>query len=304
MFKTYTTLIFLLIPLIFSSCFVEQRIAYSFQKEMQQTSVLYRNSAEVFINNLKVEIPRGLSQAEKELLYDSAYFSSDLVQYIDFEDYKARFNEYFAKSLRKNNVKVYTADSITAFINQKTPRLIIEVVQIEIEELYNEYYDELSDYPLAINTDKYLHLIKAQHYKNDDGEFVSNLFTAEILRNEITINTWLKMDLWINDTSLISNTIYVRYSLEDNIEGVFTGKNTPDVNYIYTIDSITPTDLWKISEIPAQKFATYAIEYMINTVVEDRLIGKGNNSRNTWRISDKSGRILPTNEDLPYVIME
>ena len=297
-------ILLIIIPILFSSCFVEQRIAYAYQDEIPTTSILFRNSAEVFVNNHKVYIPNNLSAAEKELYYDSAYYSSDLIQYIDIDDFNYRFNEYFLKSLRKKQLRVYTEDSITIFIKQNTPRMIIELVQIEIEEDFNYYYDETSDYPLNINTNKYLHLKEATYHNESDEDFNSQYFSVEIPRNDITVNSWFKIDLWYNDTTVINNTIFINYLLEDKIEGIFTGKNTQNVNYIYTIDSIRPIDLWKISEIPAEIFAKDAIDYLINTIIENRLYEKDKKPKSHWRLSDKSENILPTDEEMPYVIMD
>ena len=84
----------LFIPIL-NSCFTEQRVAYSYEKELPKTSILFKNSAEIFLTNSKVSIPSQLNVEEKDYLYDSALYVSDLIKYIDTNEFKNQFGIFF-----------------------------------------------------------------------------------------------------------------------------------------------------------------------------------------------------------------
>jgi len=304
--KIKLILLIILSASILSSCMLEHKIAYSYQKEMPKTMVLLQNSTEVFLYNSKLKTPKKLSKEEMNEFVDSSFYQSDLIQYIEVENFSNNFEKNLRKSLQKSNFEIYPADSISSFINHKATRVLIDIVQVEVEEHYDEYYDELNYSQIGINTDKYLHSKQADfHSYYDSYDVEREQYYVEILRNALTINLWVNIDIWDNDSTHSNNTIFMNYQLNDDIDGIFIWQNLETVNYIYTIDSIQQYDLWKVEEKPSNSFALGIIDYVINNIIDNRITerkNKPNNSR--WKYSMQSGMILPSNEEFPYQILE
>jgi len=309
-FSPYILLI-LIIPIL-NSCFTEQRLAYRYEKELSKTSILFKNSADIFLTNSKVSIPSKLNVEEKDFLYDSAFYASDLIQHIDINEFKNQFGKFFIKPLNDSRFHIFPADSIARFIMQDRPRIIVDIVQIEVEENYDYYYDNIEEDPLYLKQGKYLHIKEANEHIEEINEHINDFrglaketYDIEILRNALTINMWLKIDLWLEDSTYSTNMIFLDYNIFDKIEGVFTWKYTDKVNYIYTIDSLDVNELWKAEEYPAIELGNASINFIINTVIDNRYNAKYNSSTNNyWQYSSKSKKIIPTNKEPNYQVLE
>ncbi len=304
--RLYFRIILFTLLLVLQSCMIEQRIAYRFQEEIPQTIILYQNSADVFLINSKVDIPNDISENEYNRIIDSAYYASDLIKHIDANEFGEALDESLHNSLQETNFIIYPNDSISSFITHKAPRIIIDVVQVEVEEHFDEFYEELSDVQLGINSEKYLHIKEATHtIKNDGSDFNNDIFSVNILRNSLSINLWIKVDIWDKDSIHNSNTIFMTYQMNDDIEGMFIWENTEKVNYLYTIDSLQQFDLWKAQQYPAPGFVNSTMDYIVNIVLDNRiLIEKDTYGQKEWKYSMRSGRILSTEDGLPYTIID
>ena len=298
--------VFLIVSVLISACATEQRIAYSFQQEIPKTIVLVQNSAEVYLDNSKIFISDISTDQERNVLLDSAYYSSDLIQYIDNKTFAEDFSASFYINLQLSKFIIYPPDSISSFIQEKVPRVLIDIVQIEIEEYLDEYYEELTDAQIAVNNNKYLHITEANFSSYYDYNGIEReLYSVNIPRNSINVNLWLDVEIWDIDSVHTSNTVFMNYQMNDNIEGMFVWKNSENVNFIYTIDSIQKFDLWKVEKYSSKDFSRNVIDYIVNNVIEHRFINKeGKNSSRNWKYSMQTGRILPIESELPYIILE
>ncbi len=196
-------LFIVLLSAVLSSCLVEQRIAYKYQKELHTTPILIQNSAEIYLVNSKGEKPNNIPPEALNYNYDSSFYKSDLVQHIDAYDFKNQFGKYLQRELQDNKLNIYSADSITSFIKQSEPRMIVDIIQVEVEEYYDIFYDETTDMPIVFNTtNRYLHLKEAEfdiEYGDDGSEY--HYSSIQIPRNAIIVNLWLQIDIWLEDSS-------------------------------------------------------------------------------------------------------
>ncbi len=291
---------------LLSSCLVEQKIVLKYQDQFHDTPILFTNSAEIYLVNSKGKIPNNISPEILTYNYDSSFQNSDLVKSIDVYDYKNDFGKYLLRELKSNNLNIYTADSIIPFIRQSKPRMIIDVIQIEVEEYYDTYYDEIDDLPITFKTaNKYLHLKEADVESEYDSNGTENYYSSvSIPRNALIVNLWLQIDLWFYDSTHSSSTIFMDYVFADNIEGAFVMKGFKNPQYLYTIDSLQTHDLWKISEIPNKVFAENIIDFLINNIIENRVLLMSNRSpAYNYKYKKSSGLIIPNKEELPYIIL-
>ena len=295
-------LIFLLF-LILSSCSTEQRIAYKYQNDIAQTPILIRNSAEVYLTNSKQYIPNNTTEIEYQQYLDTAYLNSDLIKHIDPNDFSNSFTTNFSNDIRSKKFKVYLPDSITNFIQQTKPKILVEVVQLEIIEFIDYFFQRSDATKGAINTNKYLHIAEANI--NISPEIILNTtYDIEIERNSLSVNLWLRINIYQEGGKYSSETVFMQYILHDKIEGDFVWENSEKVSFIYTIDSIGVSNLWKAEAYSAKKFTNNTIEYFINNIIENRVMEITNkHKKRHWEYRSQTGRILHTNKNGDYEIM-
>lgn len=300
--KIKNLLLIIILSSILCSCLVEQKIVLKYQDQIHHTPILFQNSAEVYLVNSKGEFPYNVSTEILNYNYDSSFQKSDLVQHINVYDFKDNFGKYLLKELQSNDLNIYTADSIVPFINQESPRMIVDVIQIEVEEFYDNFYESSTDMPSAFNaTNRYLHLADAYV---DDDELDFYRCHVEIPRNAIVVSLWLQIDLWFYDSTHINNIVFMDYVFADDIEGKFIMKDFKNPQYLFTVDSLNTHDLWKVSEIPNEYFAENIIDFLVNKIVENRNYNlKEEYPRYNYKYKKSSGLIIPYKEELPYIIL-
>ena len=284
-------------------CSAEQKLAINYQKEFPETPVLLRFNPEFYLTNSKIPIPEGLSEQENQAYYDTAFSKSDLIQYIDGNRFLIQFEENFTNSLAANKFHIYEVDSITTFLTQRKPALIIEIEQLEIEEyiiLYNDYIDvDNQDYittsltgPIA----KYeVEPVTIQVFY--DG---SKSYHAEINMNAISVNAWINITIIKEGGTQSHELLYMQFELSDEIEGDFVPYSldyAEGAEYAFKRDSLNIKDLYSLQINSPQDFAQQITDYLINQVINDRLTMDNNRiKKREWYYSQKSGRILPVSE--------
>jgi hypothetical protein len=294
-------ILFILLILL-NSCSLEQRIAVNYQKNIPNTSLLIRTNNELFFNNSKVKINAELSDQQKLDLYDSAYANSSYIKYMDADYFLQQFGNNFRNSFESLGLKVFTEDSITSFINQENPKIIVEILQLEVEEYYSYFTDKT--FEIIENNEK------ARSKKVDVSIIAMNEDTdyllAEVPINVVSVNAWVSVSSVIDDSTQFNDLLFMTYELKDEVSGFFDYDYIKEIPfYTYDIDTVDVSDLWKIEVLPPKDFSKQLIEYFANELITYEVKQKTNKPRQWyWLLNPKTKRLLPTHRDYKYIILE
>jgi len=298
-----TRKVFILSLLIFlASCSLEQRIALKQQKKISKTAVLFRTNTEFYFTNSKVNIPDNLNEDQKTYYYDSSFVNSDFIQYMDADYYQQQFDSNFINALNSLGLNVYSDDSVVSFINKPKPKMIIEIVQLEVEEHNSNYYEKTYEID---NNNRIIRpfVIEANVNELNNGD---QYLSVDIPVNTVSVNAWVKVLSLINDSVRINELLFMTYDITDEIYGFFDYNYLKEVPYYtYDIDSIEVGDLWKAELFPTQEFSRQLTNYFENIIINHALKLKTGKSRQWyWQINPKTKRLLPTHNNHEYDILQ
>ncbi len=294
-------LLFILLTLL-NACSLEQRIALKQQKKIPNTAVLFRTNTELYFTNSKVYIPDNLNEQQKNYYYDSSMINSDFIQYMDADYYLQQFDSNFVKAMDDLGLKVYLDDSIVNFLNKPKPKMIIEIVQLEVEEHISNYYDKT--YEIDNNNRRIRpFVVEADVNELNNGD---QYLSVDIPVNTISVNAWFKVLSLINDSVRINELLFMTYDITDEIYGFFDYNYLKEVPYYtYDIDSIVVSDLWKAELFPAQEFSRQLTNYFENNIINYQLETQTGKSRQWyWQINPQTKRLLPTHQNNEYDILQ
>jgi hypothetical protein len=295
--------ILLFIPLILlNSCSLEQRIALKQQKKIPDIAVLIRTNTEFYFTNSKVTILNNLNEDQKSYFYDSSIVNSDFIQYMDADYYLQQLDSNFRESMSILGLKVYSDDSIVSFLDKPKPKMIIEIVQLEVEEHISNYYEKT--YEIDNNNRRIRpYIVEADINELNNGD---QYLSVDIPVNTVSVNAWIKVLSLINDSVRINELLFMTYDITDEIYGFFDYNYLKEVPYYtYDVDSIEVSDLWKTELLPAQEFSRQLTNYFENTIISHELEIKTGKSRQWyWQINPKTKRLLPTHKNYEYDILQ
>jgi len=294
-------LLFILLVLL-NSCSLEQRIAVNYQNNIPNTSLLIRTNNELFFNNSKVTINSDLSNQKKMELYDSAYANSSYIQYMDADYFLQQFSNNFRSSFRNLGLKVFNEDSITYFIAQEKPKIIVEILQLEVEEYYSYFTDKT--FEIIENNEKVRsNIIDVDIIAMNEN---TDYLLAEVPINAVSVNAWVSVSSVIDDSTQFNDLLFMTFELRDDVNGFFDYDYIKEIPfYTYDIDTVEVSDLWKTEVLPPKEFSKQVIEYFANELINYKVKQKTNKPRQWyWLMNPKTKRLLPTHRDYKYSILE
>jgi len=296
-----TILLFILLILL-NSCSLEQRIALKQQKKIPDIAVLIRTNTEFYFTNSKVTIPNNLNEDQKSYFYDSSIVNSDFIQYMDADYYLQQLDSNFRESMSILGLKVYSDDSIVSFLDKPKPKMIIEIVQLEVEEHISNYYEKT--YEIDNNNRRIRpYIVEADINELNNGD---QYLSVDIPVNSVSVNAWIKVLSLINDSVRINELLFMTYDITDEIYSFFDYNYLKEAPYYtYDVDSIEVSDLWKTELLPAQEFSRQLTNYFENTIISHELEIKTGKSRQWyWQINPKTKRLLPTHKNYEYDVLQ
>jgi len=300
--KSGVPILLSILLILINSCSLEQRIAVNYQKNIPNTSLLIRTNNELFFNNSKVIINGDLSNQKKMELYDSAYANSCYIQYMDADYFLQQFSNNFRSSFRNLGLKVFNEDSITFFISQEKPKIIVEILQLEVEEYYSYFTDKT--FEIIENNEKVRSNIIDVGIiaMNEDTDYL----LAEVPINVVSVNAWVSVSSVIDDSTQFNDLLFMTFDLKDDVKGFFDYDYIKEIPfYTYDIDTVEVSDLWKTEVLPPKEFSKQVIEYFANELINYKVKQKTNRPRQWyWLMNPKTKRLLPTHRDYKYSILE
>jgi hypothetical protein len=290
---------FLGLLFLLTACSSEQRLAMKLQKELPEVPFLVSINPALFITNSKLAVDENLSPNEYLQAKEESIHQSKFVKQINAEDYLFQFQANFNQGISKKGFTVFPIDSISRFLTEKRPSILLDFKQLEIEEYYSIFEDE--NY-LNYGGGKYTNAVEISRDYFDD----STLHYVDLEVNSMAINAWINVIVFYEDGSQSEELLFMDYLMHDIIEGEFRRSlQGYGVGYVYNVDEIEASEIWTLEVFPAQEFADNCINYMINKVIKNKLGEISNKaSRWNWQMSDKTGRVIPTDYPKKYIIQK
>lgn len=250
------------------SCSTEMRLANNLQRHKNQIHVLCSFPEQIILSNSKVPFPESLEKEEESDFYDSIYYHSDYVQYIDDTIFLRKFRAATEKYFESIGFSYHKVEDLNEFLMSNGTKYLISFKQLELEERWTSYHDE---------------------------EVIGNtLYEEDFWVNGISLNAWMDVAK-VNDTVEIQRQTYQESILQDNVEGMFFQNQwNGEVHYQYRIDTLRVRDIGDLQTRSAHDFGYFIINFIINKEISDHLnYLEGLKPQNTWYYSPNSGRLIP-----------
>jgi len=266
-FRKFPILFFGLLLLLIS-CSTEMRLATNLQRKKDKIHILCRFPEHIFLTNSKAEIPEALSADKEAAFYDSLFYHSDFVQYIDDTIFLRNFKQSIKVFFEKEGFSYHDLSDMKNFLSADGMLYSIDFKQLELEERWIPYHQE--------------------------EQFDSIIYDEDFWINGLSMNAWMDVAK-VNDTVEVQRQLYEESILSDKVEGMFFQNQwSGEVHYQYILDTLQVNDIGKLQTKAAVELGTFLINDIINKELRDRLNYLiGAKPRYNWFFSAKSGRFLP-----------
>jgi len=266
--KSKNKLLLLLLLALLTACSSEIRLARSIQRDMQQIAILCDFPDYIILTNSTVEMLKNMSEEEQLAFYDSAFNSSQFIQYIDDTSFMRKFQQNIMQEFEHYNVRVFNESQLEEFLSSDGVLYIANFKQLELEERWEPYHAE--------------------------EQFDSLIYEEDFWLMGLSMNAWVDVAK-INDTVEVQRQLYMESVLKDDVDGMFFQNQwTGEVHYQYRLDTLQVDDVWELEIQSAEDFSLKIMNTIINKEIRDRLdYSEGVEPVNEWKISPTSGRLLP-----------
>lgn len=229
--------------LISTGCSPEKKLAKSFVKSHITGPALIFTPDRVYKYNLKPDTSSasGLTQEQKDSI---AWFSSDLIKYIDDSSFLANYKKGYMKELAAFHIKTYSGNQTDRFFNNDSGGFVVNIAQIELDEQFYTYHDQ---------TD--LNGIAYEHHH---------------LLNALDVNSWFEVRLVNSPDS--SHVLFSENLLTDDFDGFF--EQNPfnnQMQYFFHLDSLTPNKIYRDAYDLGRTYADYTYDYLLNRYLDKHL---------------------------------
>jgi hypothetical protein len=242
-----TLLMSVLMLIFFTGCTPEIKLAKTYVKTFNKIPALVFMPKMVFKYNLKTDSIdlTGLSDAEKDSLL---WFNSDFIQYIDDSLFISSYQHGYLTALKQYGIIPFTEKNMDDFFANDSGGFVVNVAQIELEEQYYPYVDEM----------------------NLDGITYSH----HHLLNALDVSSWFELKFVDNPDT--TETLFAETMLTDDFEGFF--EQNPfslKIQYFYHLDSLTVEKIYNYADDLGKIYASYTYDYLLNKYLKANLSATG-----------------------------
>lgn len=264
--------------LMITGCSAERKLAKSFIQNAHQNTVLVMPADFIYKHNLKAyEIPNA-HKLDKQLL-DSLLFERSLfLKTIDDKQFLEIFNTSLVSELRQRKIEVIDAAESETFMSRQHDKFIVNIAQLQLEEDVEQVYHDSSEF---------------EYY-----------FLNDIFLNKINFNCWIEIST-VDQENPFNRVVFASESITDKFDGrirffPFVG----EFKYVYTIDSITPDQIYALASMAGNRFAGYLFDFLMNDYIDRKMETRLINTRSTYFSWDpRRFRLVPA-ENRRFIIMQ
>ncbi len=241
--RKFFILISALALMFFTGCSPQIKLAKTYVKTFKSVPALVFMPKMVYKYNLKTDSLdlTGLTDMEKDSVL---WFNSDFIQYIDDSVFLNNYKKGYLKALKQYGITPYTEENMDDFFANDSGGFVVNVAQIELEEQYYPYKDEI----------------------NLDGISYSHLH----LLNAVDVSSWFEIKFVENPDT--TETLFAETLLTDDFEGFF--EQNPfslKIQYFYHLDSLSVKKIYDYAEDLGKIYASYTYDYLLNKYLRTNL---------------------------------
>jgi hypothetical protein len=236
----------MLVIMMIQACSAERRLANKIVKVGDSISVCIIDPWILYKYNMKTwEIPKydSLPENTRDSL---VYFNSKYLQFVKDSLFLGLYLENLKETLKTYGIRVYSQDSINAFLASGGKAYLFNLGQITLEE----YLDPVKK-TFALDTTS----------------------SWEIWCNAVGVNVWYEASvLNVNDTArkVLFANMYVRDKITGHFEGDFF--NGGVINYVYQKDTISLKSVYNLATRSSKDHAAYIFDYILNDLISRKTI--------------------------------
>jgi hypothetical protein len=169
---------------------------------------------------------------------------SKYLKFVNDSQFVVSYTVTLKDELSKYGIRVYTPDSMDAFLAGEGGGYIFNIAQMSLEEYLDPFKKTLG--------------------------FDTTSYRWEIWCNAMAINVWLETNA-LNSGESKMKVLFGNMYVRDNIKGRFVGDFfNGDINYVYNIDSIDVNSAYRLAKRAGKTHAGFIFDYIMN----DRLAKK------------------------------
>ncbi len=229
--------------LVLTGCSPEIKLAKTYVKTFKQVPALVFMPRIIYKYNLKTDSLNlsGLSEAEKDSVL---WFNSDFIQYINDSVFINNYLKGYLTALKQLGIKPYTEENMDGFFANDSGGFVVNVAQIELEEQYYPYTDEIS-----------IEGITYSHHH---------------LLNAVDVSSWFEIKFVNNPDT--TETLFAENLLTDDFEGFFEQNPfSMKIQYFYHLDSLTVDKIHDYAFDLGKIYASYTFDFLLNKFLKANL---------------------------------
>lgn len=230
-------LLLLLMAWSAQACLPGKRLARHAVGPADTISVCLIDPVFLYMQNMKTWEIEGYDSIPENQRDSVAFYNSLFLKKVDDSTFVNRYTQTIRKSLQALHVRLYTADSMDAFLASGGQLYLFNIAQMSLEE-----YVEPVKKTWALDTSLYW----------------------EIWCNAVGFNVWYEASV-LNDTSRKMEVLFGNMYVRDNVKGRFFGDFAAgDISYYYNLDSISLQSVYNLAERAGQTHSEYIYDYILN----------------------------------------
>ncbi|MCB9016259.1 MAG: hypothetical protein H6541_10730 [Lentimicrobiaceae bacterium] len=247
--KSLIAALAVMLMLLTGSCSVERQLAAEFMKKKEPVAVLLLAPDFMYKYSYKIPPVDNFNQLPAEVQDSLLFFNSDLIQYLNDSSFFNAYINGLSRGLRQLGYTVYREASTGDFINNKSKAMIVNLAQLQLEEFYDSISDEAS-------------------YSDEENYNYGLFITA------LNVNSWLELS-HLNQNDTAKRVLYASETYTDYFDGGFRYfPLTGEVKYYYTIDTLTPDQVYYYASNTGYQYAGYLFDYLLNSYITQHMPDK------------------------------
>lgn len=240
----YTLCLLLVVMLATQACNAEKRIARKLAQTSDSIRVCIIDPLWLSKENIKTWEIEGYDTLSPFLQDSLKMAQSKYLKVVYDSQFVVSYTVTLKQELAKYGVRVFTADSMDAFLASDGGGYIFNIAQMSLEEYMEPFKKTLG--------------------------FDTSSYRWEIWCNALAINVWFETNT-LNSGESKMKVLFGNMYVRDNVKGKFVGDFfNGDINYVYSIDSINVNSAYRLAKRAGKTHAGFIFDYIMN----DRLAKK------------------------------
>lgn len=255
---------------IFISCSPERKLAVYYAKNAPSINALVLSPTYIYKLNQKTFMLDSLAITDSTLFDSVLMAHSDFLQFVDDSLFIENYINGYKRELAVFGINVFGEGQTASFLENDSNALMLNVAQIELEEAYYPWEDEMQIYDTK--------------------------YTYSHLLNGVYVSSWIEIGKY-NQYNSQQQVYFATDLITDKVDGEFNFDIfTQKIQYMYNYDSLQVSQLYDYAYVLGRTYAGYTFDLLLNTYLDNKL-PKDKRSDKYWRYDPIKHVFFPAEKD-------